>query len=84
MRLQTPKQAHLDFRNDVLAVLEKHKTRLDAVDMLAVTSHLVGQLIALQDQTKVTPEMALAVVSANIEKGNAEVLDPVLAVKVTQ
>ena len=49
--------------------------------MLAVTSHLVGQIIALQDQTKITSKMALEIVSANIEKGNSEVIEPLLTIK---
>ncbi len=63
---------HLAFRNDCIALLNKFAGKLDAQDMLALAAHLVGQIVAMQDMRKVTPEMALELVQRNIEQGNAE------------
>lgn len=38
--------------------------------ILAITSQFVGQLVALQDQTKVTVDMAMQIVQENIVIGN--------------
>lgn len=75
MRIQKPTGAHRSFRDDAVELLRKHAGHLDAKDMLALSAHLVGQIIAMQDQRKVTREIALQTVMANIEQGNREVLD---------
>ena len=68
-----PSQRHLDFRSDMIGVIRKYQD-LPAQELLAVTSHLVGQLVALQDQTKFTSETVMLVVSENIQAGNEEVV----------
>lgn len=75
MKVHKPTPAHSAFRDDALALLKKHAGHLDATDMLAMASHMVGQIIAMQDQRKVTREIALEILKANIEQGNREVLD---------
>lgn len=75
MRVQKPTPAHRAFRDDALALLRKHAGHLDATDMLALSAHMVGQIVAMQDQRKVTRDMALQVIMDNIEQGNREVLD---------
>lgn len=65
--------AHRAFMADVKAAMGKHPT-LSALEILALTSQLVGNLIALQDQTKITPATALQVVSENIEEGNRQAI----------
>jgi phage gp37-like protein len=72
-----PTPAHTAFRNDTVALLKKHE-HLSAVEMLAVTSILVGQLIALQDQRTMTPAQAMEIVSRNIEIGNMGAIDTFL------
>jgi len=74
VRSVTPQPEHVAFRNDVLDLLKKHAGHLDAKDMLALSAHLVGQLVAMQDQRTMTREIALEIVARNIEAGNAEVL----------
>jgi uncharacterized protein YejL (UPF0352 family) len=66
--------AHRAFRDDMIAVLQKHGGKLSAMEMLALASHLVGQLIALQDQRKVTHGLAIKLVMQNIERGNQEAI----------
>lgn len=70
-----PTPDHRAFREEAIALLKKHASHLDAKDMLALAAHLVGQLIAMQDQRTMTSEMALQIVGVNIEAGNAEVID---------
>lgn len=74
MKTREPTAVHRAFRDDVIALLNKHAGHLDAMDMLALGAHLVGQLVAMQDHRKYTPAMAMEVVGQNIEQGNAEVL----------
>ena len=69
-----PTAKHEAFRSDCLALLNKHAGALDATEMLALASHMVGQIVAMQDQRKVTPNRAMEIVARNIEQGNGEVL----------
>lgn len=69
-----PTAAHLAYRAAIEQAIRDHGATLDALDLLAITSHLVGQLIAFQDQRKVTPAIAMEVVQRNLEQGNAEVI----------
>ena len=66
---------HKAFRDDCIIMLKKHAGHLDAIDMLALSAHLVGQVLAMQDQRTVDRERALETVMRNIEAGNAEVLE---------
>lgn len=73
--VRKPTVAHNRFRDDAVALLDKHGAHLDAKDMLAIAAHLVGQLIAMQDQRTMTREVAMEIVIQNIEQGNKEVLN---------
>lgn len=42
--------------------------------ILAITAQFVGQLVALQDQTKITVDMAMQIVQENIVIGNQAML----------
>jgi len=78
MKITTPTPAQLTFRKGLERCIAEHGKTLDAVEILAVLSHLVGQVIAVQDQRAMTPEMAMEVVGANLEVGNREVVDSLL------
>jgi hypothetical protein len=43
--------------------------------LLAVSAQLVGQMIAMQDQRRVSPAQAMAIVEANLEIGNASAIE---------
>lgn len=73
MRIE-PNETHQACMKDFKGVLEKYKDKLSAQEMLALASQLVGNLCALQDQTKVTSEKALAIVGRNLETGNLAVI----------
>lgn len=70
-----PTDKHHAFRMDVIDVLKKHAGDLPADQMLALAAHLVGQLLALQDQTKMTLQQGLELIGTNIEMGNAEIVN---------
>lgn len=74
IRRHEPTAQHRAFRDDAIELLKKHGAHLDATEMLALAAHLTGQIIAMQDQRKVTREVALQIVGQNIEVGNAEVI----------
>lgn len=78
MKSVAPNEQHRAFRKAVEAAIAEHGKTLDAMELLALLSHLVGQVVALQDQRKVTPAMAMEVVQSNIEQGNREVIDDLL------
>lgn len=77
MRIRSiqPELRHAAFRADLLAVLDKHAGHLDSSEMLALASHAVGQILALQDQRTMTNDRAMEIVASNIEVGNSEVID---------
>lgn len=68
-----PNNNHKKFRDDLLSVIKKYPD-LPSDEILSLVSHFVGQLIAFQDHTKITPEIALEIVRKNIEHGNKEAL----------
>lgn len=62
-----PKPEHEAF---MTAMKETMPPDMPAQEILAITSQFVGQLVALQDRRVMTPEMAMQIVSENIEIGN--------------
>lgn len=77
-KIAAPSAAHLALRKALEDAMRAHGAELEAQELLAVTAHLVGQLIALQDQRAMTPAMAMDLVGRNIEQGNREVVDGLL------
>lgn len=74
MKTKQPTPDHEAFRNDMIAVMNKHAGALDASDMLALAAYVTGQLLAMQDALKWTPDLAMEVVARNIEAGNAQAI----------
>lgn len=74
MSLHQAKSEHEVAYQDLCALVNKHADRLSALELLAVAANMLGKLVALQDQRKVTPAMAMEVVAQNIEHGNQQVL----------
>ncbi len=77
MSLHLAKPAHEALYQDLIALLRKYHN-LEPKEMLAVAGNMVGKLIAMQDQRKVTPAEALEIVSLNIEYGNKQILDQLM------
>jgi hypothetical protein len=70
-----PSPAHLRARDAMVAAIRKEAGDMDALEVLAIAAYTVGQLVALQDQLTVTPAMAMEIVAANVEAGNAHVIE---------
>jgi len=74
MSIRVAKPEHEVAYQDLCRLMSKHAAKLTALELLAVAANMVGKLVALQDQRTTTPEMAMKVVSANIEYGNQAVI----------
>ena len=68
-----PTSEHVAFMDDLKAALGRH-TSLTGMEMLAIASQFVGNLIALQDQRAVTADTVMDMVAKNIEIGNHAVI----------
>lgn len=66
--------AHIVARDDLVNLIRKHADKVSAVELLAIAAHMVGQLVAMQDQRRITPAAAMQVVAANVEAGNQSVV----------
>ena len=65
-------------KNDVMDVLKKRHSHLTPLEILSMFSHITGQVLALQDQRKITPQMGMEVIAKNIEAGNESVVDGIM------
>lgn len=79
MKRILPKAQHKQFRNEAIVLLRKHAGHLQSDEMLALSAHLVGQIIAMQDQRKISRDAALQIVLSNIEAGNQEAVANLMA-----
>jgi hypothetical protein len=75
-RKRTTAQHEISYQ-EVVALLNRHAGKLDAVEVLAIAANMVGKLVALQDQRRYSPEQAMEIVAKNIEEGNAQALQEV-------
>lgn len=75
MKTKAPTVDHKRFRNDLIAVMNKHAGALDASDMLALAAYTTGQIMAMQDARKWTSALAMEVVAKNIEAGNLQAIE---------
>lgn len=63
------------FYQDFNALVGKHAAHLSALEMLAIAANMVGKLVAMQDQRRVTPELAMKTVAENIRFGNQQTVN---------
>lgn len=75
MRSIAPTAAHLAFRASLEAAIAEHCAHVNAVEMLALVSHMLGQIVAAQDQRTMTNDMAMEIVVANLQRGNSEAVE---------
>jgi hypothetical protein len=62
-------------------VLRKYGDKITSEEMLALSAHLVGQILAVQDQRTMTTAKGIEIIRANIEEGNKEAIDNLLSSK---
>ena len=74
-----PSPRHVVARDNIVKGLRDLED-LTPPELLAVAAQVVGQLVALQDQTKYTSAQVMDLVGRNIEEGNrsaiAEIMTP--------
>lgn len=66
---------HDAFRQDVLNVLAKHGSKLSAEEMLALLANMTGQMAAMMDQRKFTPQQVTDLIAENLQHGNKAVVN---------
>lgn len=66
------------FRTELIELLNRHYGSLPSEHMLAVASHMVGQMIAMQDQRRFTSSAIMELVTRNIEAGNQHAVQSLL------
>jgi len=78
MSLRQARPEHEVAYQDLCVLLNRHADKLSALELLAVAANMLGKLLALQDQRKVTPTQAMEIVAQNIERGNQQALAQVM------
>ena len=58
---------------------ELQRGEISSTELLAVMAHTTGGCVAMQDQRTMTPEMAMQIVSKNLEAGNREAMAETLS-----
>ena len=72
---------HDELKNAVAATIKPYSERMDALEILAVLSQMVGMAIGMQDQNKYTVDQLFEVVEANIELGNETLIENLMNVQ---
>jgi hypothetical protein len=75
MKSFKPTDAERALHTDIANLVKRHLTPDTPERCLAIAAQVVGQFLALQDQRKMTVEMAWQIISANIEAGNLSVIN---------
>lgn len=75
MTVHLAKQEHEVAYQDICALMTKHAGKLTPLELLAIGANMIGKLVAMQDQRKVSPALAMETVAANIESGNRQVIE---------
>jgi hypothetical protein len=64
------------MKNDIVQLISKHASAgATPEEMLAISALVVGMMVALQDQSTMTIDRAMAIVRANIEMGNQRAVE---------
>jgi hypothetical protein len=66
---------------DICALVSRHADKLSSAELLAVSSNMLGKLMAMQDQRTITRELALKIVTNNIELGNQQAVNQLMQSK---
>jgi hypothetical protein len=77
MSVHLAKPEHEVAYQDLTKLVSKHAGKLTPLELLAIAANMLGKLVALQDQRKTSPAMAMEVVAQNLENGNKQVLDQI-------
>lgn len=75
MKTVKAKPEHEVAYQDLTELVRKHADKMTALELLAVAANMLGKLVAMQDQRRITPSQAMEVVGTNIEAGNAQIIE---------
>ncbi len=67
-------------KNRIMEAAREIGDELSPEEWLATFAWITGAMIAVQDQRKMTPALAMQVVSQNMESGNAQAMAGVVSV----
>jgi hypothetical protein len=74
MKSVEPGPADKALHADIMALVQRHLTPDTSERVLAIAAQITGVVLALQDQRKMTLEMAWDLILANVEIGNQRVI----------
>lgn len=69
---------HEDVKNAIMEAIKPFGDKISAEEILAIMSKCVGMMIALQDQRKYSPHQVMAMVSANVQEGNQDMVNQLM------
>ena len=78
MTLQNANHAHEVAYQELAALVSRHAGALTALEILAIAANMTGKIVAMQDQRAVSPAQAMEIVSRNLERGNAQVIEELM------
>lgn len=76
-------QKHEALFQELTAVLRRYADQMTAAEILAVTSNMVGKVLAMQDQRTMTAQAGMQIIAKNIELGNQQAIAEVTQSKGT-
>ena len=79
MSRRLTKAEHEALYQELVALLNKHAGKLDAIEMLAFAANMIGKMVAMQDQRRFTGPQVMEVVARNIQEGNAHAVKELMA-----
>jgi hypothetical protein len=59
---------------DLIKLIAKHSEKVDKEEIMAIVANMLGKIMAMQDQRKISAQAALEIILSNIEEGNASVI----------
>lgn len=83
MKTRESTQDHKEFNDAMIDAIRPFQHRLRPDEMLAIASHLVGAILAMQDQRIMNRDKAMTIVINNIELGNKRAIEELLDSKGT-
>lgn len=73
-RIHQAKPTHEVAYQEIVALVNRHADQMTPMEILAIAANMLGKLLAVQDQRRITPAEAMEVVARNIEEGNAQMV----------
>lgn len=73
--IRQAKPEHEIVYQELSKLVNRHAAVMTPLEILAIAANMLGKLIALQDQRKISPAAAMEIVARNIELGNQQVIE---------